>query len=92
MFDDFRGSRTILTTSMTTTSMTSSATTHRPRLHPTLRLHQQATFASKVEVTDGGKKLSVTREVDGGLETLSTALPAVLTTDLRYVRPWKGVI
>ncbi len=45
----------------------------------------QATFASKVEVTDG--KASVTREVDGGLETVSVALPAVVTTDLRLNEP-----
>ena len=45
----------------------------------------QATFASKVEVTDG--KASVTREVDGGLETLSISLPAVVTTDLRLNEP-----
>jgi electron transfer flavoprotein beta subunit len=45
----------------------------------------QATFASKVEVADG--KASVTREVDGGLETLSIALPAVVTTDLRLNEP-----
>jgi electron transfer flavoprotein beta subunit len=45
----------------------------------------QGTFASKVEVADG--KLSVTREVDGGLETLSLALPAVITTDLRLNEP-----
>ena len=38
----------------------------------------QATFASKVQVADG--KASVTREVDGGLETLSVKLPAVVTT------------
>ena len=41
----------------------------------------QATFASKVEVADG--RAVVTREVDGGLETVSVSLPAVLTTDLR---------
>ena len=41
----------------------------------------QATFASKVVVADG--KAQVTREVDGGLETLSISLPAVITTDLR---------
>ena len=41
----------------------------------------QATFASKVEVADG--KVSVTREVDGGSETLALTLPAVITTDLR---------
>ncbi len=45
----------------------------------------QATFASKVEVADG--KASVTREVDGGLETLSVPLPAVITTDLRLNEP-----
>src|SRR5881394_2423396 len=45
----------------------------------------QATFASKVEVADG--KASVTREVDGGLETLSLSLPAVVTTDLRLNEP-----
>ncbi len=45
----------------------------------------QATFASKVEVADG--KASVTREVDGGLETLSISLPAVITTDLRLNEP-----
>jgi len=52
----------------------------------------QATFASKVEVdTAGGinamDKASVTREVDGGLETLSISLPAVITTDLRLNEP-----
>src|SRR5699024_8123535 len=41
----------------------------------------QATFASKVEVE--GDKATVTREVDGGLETISVQLPAVITTDLR---------
>jgi electron transfer flavoprotein beta subunit len=45
----------------------------------------QGTFASKVEVADG--KLKVTREVDGGLETVSMALPAVITTDLRLNEP-----
>jgi electron transfer flavoprotein beta subunit len=45
----------------------------------------QATFASKVEVADG--KAVVTREVDGGLETLSISLPAVITTDLRLNEP-----
>jgi len=42
----------------------------------------QATFASKVELQD--KNLKVTREVDGGLEIISTKLPAIVTTDLRY--------
>jgi electron transfer flavoprotein beta subunit len=45
----------------------------------------QATFASKVEVT--GDKVNVTREVDGGLETLSLSLPAVITSDLRLNEP-----
>jgi len=45
----------------------------------------QATFASKVEVA--GDKVSVTREVDGGLETLSLSIPAVITTDLRLNEP-----
>jgi electron transfer flavoprotein beta subunit len=45
----------------------------------------QATFASKIVVADG--KASVTREVDGGLETISIALPAVITTDLRLNEP-----
>jgi electron transfer flavoprotein beta subunit len=45
----------------------------------------QATFASKVEVADGFA--SVTREVDGGLETLKLKLPAVVTTDLRLNEP-----
>jgi len=45
----------------------------------------QATFASKVVVADG--KAQVTREVDGGLETISISLPAVITTDLRLNEP-----
>jgi electron transfer flavoprotein beta subunit len=45
----------------------------------------QATFASKVVVADG--KASVTREVDGGLETIALSLPAVVTTDLRLNEP-----
>ncbi|NDF65091.1 MAG: electron transfer flavoprotein subunit beta/FixA family protein, partial [Betaproteobacteria bacterium] len=45
----------------------------------------QATFASKIEVADG--KARVTREVDGGLETLSMSLPAIVTTDLRLNEP-----
>jgi electron transfer flavoprotein beta subunit len=45
----------------------------------------QATFASKVDVADG--KASVTREVDGGLETLSISIPAIITTDLRLNEP-----
>jgi electron transfer flavoprotein beta subunit len=45
----------------------------------------QATFASKVEVADGFA--TVTREVDGGLETVKLKLPAVITTDLRLNEP-----
>ena len=45
----------------------------------------QGTFASKVEVADG--KVAVTREIDGGLETVSLTLPAVVTTDLRLNEP-----
>jgi len=45
----------------------------------------QATFASKVEVGEGSAK--VTREVDGGLETVSVKLPAIVTTDLRLNEP-----
>jgi electron transfer flavoprotein beta subunit len=45
----------------------------------------QATFASKVELSDG--KATVTREVDAGLETLEVDLPAVVTTDLRLNEP-----
>ena len=45
----------------------------------------QATFASKLEMSGGEAK--VTREVDGGLETISIKLPAVITTDLRLNEP-----
>ncbi|MGD9668766.1 MAG: electron transfer flavoprotein subunit beta/FixA family protein [Hyphomicrobiaceae bacterium] len=45
----------------------------------------QGTFASKVEFADGG--VAVTREVDGGLETVGLKLPAVITTDLRLNEP-----
>jgi len=45
----------------------------------------QATFASKVAVS--GDKANVTREIDGGLETLEIGLPAVVTTDLRLNEP-----
>ena len=45
----------------------------------------QATFASKVVLEDG--KVTVTREVDGGLETVSLTLPAIVTTDLRLNEP-----
>ncbi len=45
----------------------------------------QGTFASKVTVADG--KLTVMREIDGGLQTVSMSLPAVVTTDLRLNEP-----
>jgi electron transfer flavoprotein beta subunit len=45
----------------------------------------QGTFASKIEVS--GDRVAVTREVDGGLETVSLALPAIVTTDLRLNEP-----
>ncbi len=45
----------------------------------------QATFASKLELVD--QRAQVTREVDGGLEVLSLALPAIVTTDLRLNEP-----
>lgn len=45
----------------------------------------QATFASKLVIADG--KATVTREVDGGLETIALTLPAVITTDLRLNEP-----
>jgi len=47
----------------------------------------QATFASKVEFSGDGRKANVTREVDGGLETIEVMLPAVVTTDLRLNEP-----
>ena len=45
----------------------------------------QATFASKVEIGEGSA--NVTREVDGGLQTISVKLPAIVTTDLRLNEP-----
>lgn len=45
----------------------------------------QATFASKVDLEDG--KAVVTREIDGGLETISVSTPAIITTDLRLNEP-----
>lgn len=47
----------------------------------------QATFASKIELTNGGTTARVTREVDAGRETLEITLPAVVTTDLRLNEP-----
>jgi electron transfer flavoprotein beta subunit len=45
----------------------------------------QATFASKIEIADG--RMTVTREIDGGLETIAMKLPAVVTSDLRLNEP-----
>jgi len=45
----------------------------------------QGTFASKVEVA--GDKVNVTREIDGGLQTVALSLPAIVTTDLRLNEP-----
>jgi len=47
--------------------------------------YPQGTFASKVEVVDGS--VEVTREIDGGLQTVSLKLPAIVTTDLRLNEP-----
>ncbi|PMY82588.1 electron transporter RnfB, partial [Pseudomonas sp. FW306-2-2C-D06B] len=47
--------------------------------------YAQGTFASKVEVA--GDNLNVTREIDGGLQTVSLNLPAIVTTDLRLNEP-----
>jgi electron transfer flavoprotein beta subunit len=47
----------------------------------------QATFASKVEVDAAARAAMVTREIDGGLETLRLRLPAVVTADLRLNEP-----
>ena len=46
----------------------------------------QASFASKLEVAEGGA-VNVTREIDGGLEKIETKLPVIVTTDLRCVYP-----
>jgi electron transfer flavoprotein beta subunit len=45
----------------------------------------QATFVSKIEIGDG--EMSATREVDGGLESLTLKMPAIVTTDLRLNEP-----
>jgi electron transfer flavoprotein beta subunit len=45
----------------------------------------QGTFASEVKVADG--KVAVTREIDGGLQTVSLNMPAIVTTDLRLNEP-----
>ncbi len=47
----------------------------------------QATFASKLTVTQANEEIEVTREIDGGLETLSLPLPAIVSTDLRLNTP-----
>ncbi len=47
----------------------------------------QATFASKLVLGEEGKRATVTREIDGGLETVSVPLPALVTTDLRLNEP-----
>jgi len=47
----------------------------------------QGTFVSKIEFSEGDKSAKVTREVDGGLETIEIELPAVVTTDLRLNEP-----
>ncbi len=47
----------------------------------------QATFASALKVADDRKSAEVTREIDGGLQTLRVALPAVVTADLRLNEP-----
>jgi electron transfer flavoprotein beta subunit len=45
----------------------------------------QGTFASRLEID--GEKINVTREIDGGLQTISLSLPAIITTDLRLNEP-----
>ena len=57
-----------------------------PRLAARLSL-PQATFASKIVVSDDGLRARVTREVDSGQETLDVSLPALITTDLRLNEP-----
>ncbi len=47
----------------------------------------QATFASEVELSDDQQSVKVTREVDGGLETVGFALPGIITSDLRLNEP-----
>lgn len=47
----------------------------------------QATFASKIEIVDDFSTANVTREVDGGLQTIKVTLPAIVTTDLRLNEP-----
>ena len=47
----------------------------------------QATFVSRLELTDGGRRIHCSRETDAGIETVEVDLPAVLTTDLRLNEP-----
>jgi electron transfer flavoprotein beta subunit len=47
----------------------------------------QANFASEISLEEEGKRITVSREIDGGLETLRMGLPAVVTTDLRLNEP-----
>mmetsp|Transcript_134368 Transcript_134368/g.199977 ORF Transcript_134368/g.199977 Transcript_134368/m.199977 type:complete len:253 (-) Transcript_134368:32-790(-) len=49
--------------------------------------YPQGTFASKITINEGEKTCEVTREVDGGLETIGLSLPAILTCDLRLNKP-----
>jgi electron transfer flavoprotein beta subunit len=72
--------------SSSSASRPSTTTATRPgRCWPPLADLPQATFASKVEIADGAAQ--VTREIDGGLETLKITLPAIVTTDLRLNEP-----
>lgn len=47
----------------------------------------QATFASKLELAEDWKTATITREIDGGLQTIQVTLPAIVTTDLRLNEP-----
>ncbi|KAF9158342.1 hypothetical protein DFQ27_006296 [Actinomortierella ambigua] len=47
----------------------------------------QASFASKIELAEADKTITVTREIDGGLETIKAPLPAIVTSDLRLNTP-----
>ena len=61
--------------------------THTGQMLAALLRWPQATFASKVEVDAAAGSALVTREIDGGLETLRLRLPAVVTADLRLNEP-----
>lgn len=56
-----------------------------PQMLSTLLNWPQVTYASKIELNE--LKINVTREIDGGLETLQTELPAIISTDLRLNEP-----